>query len=190
MAPKSAGAAAADIGKVQELPEITHLHTHAHLQNPCLQMCLCICELQLNLNFNFSSSRATLHAVSTNFTLFWLSWLWWWGIKMRSRPRSRRWSLEIFIGMPRAPGGAKRSHEIHLLLHLYDTNSLSAPLRRCGCAVRIAEVSRVVSSWGNFSGSLIDLLRKEIQKWMFKQANYICSKWVDGSRKKYDNRAD
>lgn len=33
MAPKSAGAAAAavaaDIGKVQELPEITHWHTHA-----------------------------------------------------------------------------------------------------------------------------------------------------------------
>lgn len=46
---------------------------------------------------------------------------------MRSRHRSRRWSLEIFIGMPRAPGGPKRSHEIHLLLHLYDTNSLFGP---------------------------------------------------------------
>lgn len=70
--------------KVQELPEIQHKHTSVSVY----------LELQFQLQ-----SQATLHAVSTNFTLFWLSWLWWWGIKMRSRHRSRQ-RLEIFIGMP------------------------------------------------------------------------------------------
>lgn len=97
--------------KVQELPEIIHIQ----LQIQSVYLCIC-CELQFQLQLH-----ATLHAVSTNFTLF-LDSVDYDDEGLRCAAVTGEWNrvakrLEIFYR------DAKRSHEIHLLLQLYDTNS-------------------------------------------------------------------